>query len=77
MNYYLNSNKQSSDSGCNYEIHKETCPYYYNYKSGNNFIYLGYFYSERDALIEAKRQYPKNAHEIDGCAYCCASIHKK
>lgn len=77
MKYYLNRNKQSVSSGGNYEIHKETCPYYYNYTDGNNFIYLGIFYSERSAYDAACRMFPNNTHEIDGCAHCCPSIHTK
>ena len=33
LKYYLNSNMQQSYNGGNYEIHKETCQYYYKYKS--------------------------------------------
>lgn len=77
MKYYLNSNKQSGPNGGNYEIHKENCHYYYYYKSGNNFIYLGDFYNDILALDAAKARFNKNSHEIDGCAHCCPSIHKK
>lgn len=77
MNYYLNSNKQSNTNGGNYEIHKENCPYYYNNKSGKNFIYLGFFYSDIAALNAAKERFSKNAHEIDGCFRCCSSIHNR
>lgn len=76
LKYYLNSNMQQSYNGGNYEIHKETCQYYYKYISGSNFIYLGIFYNDFDALNAAKRQYPNVANKIDGCAYCCHSIHK-
>ncbi len=77
MKYYLNANKQSYINGGNYEIHKENCPYYYNNKPGQNFIYLGDFYSDVAALNTAKERFPQNAHEIDGCAYCCPSIHSR
>jgi len=76
LKYYLNSNPQPSYNGGNYEIHKETCQYYYKYISGGNFIYLGTFYNDVDALNAAKRQYPNAANRIDGCVYCCHSIHK-
>ena len=76
LKYYLNSNTQPSYNGGNYEIHKETCPYYYKYTNGSNFIYLGIFNSDVDALNAARRQYPNAANRIDGCAYCCRSIHK-
>ena len=34
INYYLNLNAQSSGE---HEVHKESCYYYYMYKSGYNF----------------------------------------
>ena len=76
LKYYLNRNPQPSYNGGNYEIHKENCQYYYKYISGGNFIYLGIFYSDVDALNYAKRQYQNIANKIDGCAYCCRSIHR-
>jgi len=76
LKYYLNSTSQPIYNGGNYEIHKETCQYYYKYASGVNFIYLGIFYNDVDALNVAKRQYPNATNRIDGCAYYCHSIHK-
>lgn len=76
LKYYLNSNPQPNHAGGNYEIHKETCQYYYKHVYGDNFKYLGIFYSDIDVLLSAKRQYPSIANRIDGCAYCCHSIHK-
>lgn len=76
MKYYLNSNLQPSDVGGNFEIHKETCQYHYKNIYGGNFIYLGIYYNDIDALNVAKRQYPNAANKIDGCAYCCRSIHR-
>ena len=70
--YYLNLNAQ--DNG-DHEIHKESCLYYYLYKNGNNFEFLGSFYSDNDALRCAKNKHPNM--RIDGCAYCCQSIHRK
>lgn len=77
MRYYINTKKQPIASGGNYEIHKENCPYYFNYRNGNNFIYLGEFSSEIDALNYAKRVYSDNSEEIDGCAHCCPLIHNR
>lgn len=51
-NYYLNLNAQSNSD---HEVHKETCPYYYLYKDGNNFVLLGAFTSEIEAVEYAKR----------------------
>lgn len=77
MTYYLNRNKQPAQSGGNYEIHKESCSYYYNYNNGNNFICLGVHNNDFEALAAAKKRFSSNAHEIDGCAHCCPIIHKK
>ena len=67
--YYLNTNAQASGE---YEIHKYGCKY-----CGNtyNFAFLGHFSNDKDALLFAKRCYPQ--FKIDGCAYCCNSIHKE
>lgn len=71
INYYLNLNAQSNGE---HEIHKESCYYYYMYKSGYNFELLGTFFNENDAVRYAKQKYP--IFKIDGCAYCCRNIHK-
>ncbi len=71
MKYYLNRNKQPIEKGGNYEVHKETCQYYYKYTNGNNFIYLGEFNKPSEAIAYAKKTYPDYAKDIDGCAYCC------
>ena len=76
LKYYLNSNPQPSHVGGNFEIHKETCQYYYKNIYGGNFKYIGIYYNDIDALNAAKRQYPNDASKIDGCAYCCRSIHR-
>ncbi len=68
--YCLNLNTQSNGD---HEIHKESCQYYYMFKNGNNFEYLGDLSSEYDALRRAKVYHP--LWQIDGCAYCCPSIH--
>lgn len=77
MKYYLNKNKQPYYNGGNYELHKAICPYYYNNINGNNFIFIGDFTREIEALKEAQRRFPSNAHEIDGCAHCCPNIHRR
>ena len=70
-NYYLNLNAQSNDD---HEVHKETCYYYYKYKSGYNFEYLGAFYNEMEAVNYARKTHPNL--RIDGCAYCCPNAHR-
>lgn len=77
IKYYLNNNQQLAQSGGNYELHKEICPYYYNYKQDGNFAYIGTFYSDFEALLTAKRLFLEKTDKIDGCAHCCPSIHKK
>ena len=74
--YYLNKNKQPEYAGGNYELHKEICVYYYNHNAGNNFDYVGYFDSDKKALVTSKIKFPDKASKIDGCKYCCPSIHK-
>lgn len=71
VNYYLNLNAQSSGE---HEVHKETCPYYYKYKSGFNFKLLGAFSNEIEAARYARLKYP--TFKIDGCAYCCPAAHR-
>ena len=70
IKYYLNLNTQINGD---HEIHKESCLYYYMYKSGNNFELLGNFSNDYDALRYAKSVHPN--FKIDGCSYCCPSIH--
>ena len=70
-NYYLNLNAQYNGD---YEVHKESCPFYYNYKIGGNFIYIGAFINEQDAVKRAKMLYP--VYKIDGCAHCCSKTHR-
>ena len=76
MNYYINTNKQPSSQGGNYEVHKETCYYYVHYKQGNNFKYLGVFDSPIEAVKYAKKVYSTDSRYIDGCAYCCPTAHR-
>lgn len=70
-NYYLNLNAQSNGD---HEVHKETCLYYYKYRSGFNFELLGAYCNENDAVKYAKQKYPN--FRIDGCAYCCPNVHR-
>lgn len=71
INYYLNLNAQRNGD---HEVHKESCPSYYNYKSGFNFELLGAFSNELEAVRCAKIKHP--SFRIDGCAYCCPNAHK-
>ena len=71
VKYYLNLNAQTNGD---HEIHKETCHYYSNYKNGKNFELLGAFSSDINAANCAKRKHP--TFKIDGCSYCCKSIHR-
>lgn len=68
VNYYLNLNAQSNGD---HEVHKESCYYYYMYKSGYNFELLGAFSNELEAVRYARIKYP--IFKIDGCAYCCST----
>lgn len=77
MKYFLNRYKQPNYNGGNYELHKEICPYYYRYIEGNNFIYIGDFVSDIEALQETQKKFPTKKNEIDGCAHCCPVIHKR
>ena len=70
-NYYLNLNSQSTGE---HEVHKETCRYFYLYKSRFNFEFLSAFSNEIDAVKEAKRRHP--TWKVDGCAYCCPKANK-
>lgn len=69
MKYYLNDNSQLNNN--EHELHKETCPHLPN---SNNRIYIGSFQTDAEALREAKHKYTEWI--IDGCYYCCNSIHK-
>lgn len=75
--YYINSNKQTSTSGGNYEVHKCDCIYFKANKHNNNYVYLGYFSSSIEAVKYAKRVYHSYAQSIDGCYYCCKDSHSR
>lgn len=51
VNYYLNLNAQSNGD---HEVHKESCYYYYMFKSGYNFELLGSFSNEMEAVRYAR-----------------------
>ena len=55
VNYYLNLNAQSNGD---HEVHKESCYYYYMYKSGYNFELLGAFSNELEAVRYARIKHP-------------------
>lgn len=74
-NYYLNSNKQPSTTGGNYEVHRYNCPYLTLIKGKDNYIYLGYFSSSKEAVKYAKNKHSSYANSIDGCWYCCNNSH--
>lgn len=71
MKYYLNMNVQQNGD---HEIHKESCAFYQLHRTGGNYVYLGTFGNDYDALYSAKRKYPY--FTVDGCYYCCKSINK-
>lgn len=71
--YILNKNKQSAAAGGNYEVHNvSTCSYL---PDAENRLHLGYYDSCGPAKAEAKRLYPDNASDIDGCGHCCPACH--
>lgn len=65
--YYVNKNAQSTGE---HEVHVTTCSYLPNLE---NRLYLGDFTSCGPAKAEAKKHYSN----VDGCAYCSPSCHKK
>jgi hypothetical protein len=73
--YFLNINEQNSNAGSNYELHKSSCPYCDTLNP--NFISIGNYYTDEEALIMAKYKNPKIADKIDGCAKCCPSINEE
>lgn len=69
--YWINKNPLSINA--NHEIHKIGC---IHLAKCRNKAYLGDFASDQRALAFAKWVYPRYKY-IDGCAYCCNSIHKR
>ena len=70
--YFINMNAQSNGD---HEIHKSTCIYYNLYHAGNNFVDLGIFLSDAEAIVYAKNKYPY--WTVDGCYRCCPSKHRR
>ncbi|ELV7517801.1 hypothetical protein [Photobacterium damselae] len=63
--YYVNQNAQANGD---HEVHSENCPYLSQiHKKG----YLGCFEYCGDAVIEAKKYYPK----ANGCVHCSTLCH--
>jgi hypothetical protein len=67
--YYINKNQQSNGD---YEVHESSCLYL---PSAENRIYLGSFYSCKEAVDEAKRRFPSQKNDINGCYYCSKACH--
>lgn len=69
MKYYLNANSQPNHN--EHELHKETCS---RLPDLNNRIFIGNYQTDAEALRNAKVKY--SGWIIDGCYYCCPSIHR-
>jgi len=68
--FYINKNQQPSGD---YEVHQEgICSHAPEIK---NRIPLGEFSHCKYAVQEAKKKFPKEAHQIDGCYYCINECH--
>lgn len=63
--YYLNENQQPSGD---YEVHQTDCTHG---AEPENQLPLGWYINSVGAVAEAKRRYPDNSDEINGCAFCC------
>lgn len=72
--YILNKNKQSSESGNDYEVHNESksCEYLPDKK---NRIDLGRHRSCHAAVRTARRKRPLWKQNINGCFYCSRPCH--
>lgn len=64
--YYLNREAQPDGY---HEIHKEGCAFL---PSPKNRIRLGAHPNDQSAFREAKKHFTR----VDGCYYCCKSIHR-
>ena len=65
--YYVNDNPQPTGE---HEVHESEC---YWLKIAESKTYLGDFSSCQSAIIEAKKHYSN----VDGCAHCCPSCHRR
>lgn len=63
--YYVNTNAQTNGD---HEVHKESCQFL---PSPSNRKYLGQFATCQEAIIEAKKTYPKS----NGCYFCSLPCH--
>ena len=63
--YYVNKEAQLTGE---HEVHTGDCSYL-----PSNRIYLGYFSSCKDAIVEARKHYSN----VDGCYYCCYECHRR
>ena len=65
MRYYVNTNAQANGD---HEVHRATCSWL---PDERNRLYLGEFYSSKDAVKEARKYF----YRVDGCAFCCPESH--
>lgn len=65
-NYYVNRTAQANGD---HEVHKQGCTWLPN---SQNRIDLGYQASDAAALRAARRYFTR----VDGCRFCCPSIHR-
>lgn len=65
--YYINKNQQENRD---FEVHVDnnTCPHP---ADPENRIDLDWHTDCHSAVAEAKKRYPENAHQINGCYWCC------
>ena len=68
-NYYINKNQQHNGD---FEVHEESCKYL---PLPQNRIFLGSFYNCEDAVSEAKRRFPNDKNNINGCKECSKDCH--
>lgn len=66
--YILNKNSQIATG--EHKIHTSNCK---RKPKEQNTIKIGEYYEPKAALYEAKKYFAN----VDGCAFCCASIHLK
>ncbi len=67
--YYVNNNQQESKDGRHHEVHKDGCDWL---KRASDTTYLGTFSNCHEAMVVARRKYPRTA---DGCIRCCRDCH--
>lgn len=67
--YYYVNNNQTCNPGLHHEVHTEEHARALGIYSKT---FLGYYYSENEAVTKAKYYYC----DADGCAICCPKAHK-